>query len=209
MNLNKRSQQIHSSPPLGGRREKPKGLSDDYIVGLTDGEGCFYVQTRVLNGTNQSRVDMHFFIKLREDEFPLLKKVQQFFGCGGVYYQKEYRVNQRACYRFGVTAQKDLHERIIPFFDKYPLKSQKLKNYLLFRQIGLMVKNKEHKSREGFKKIQLLKSKMNHGARWMREIRSSSGNSEQPNYRNPPVKRAKLGAPEVAFGDEGETSDER
>jgi len=160
-------------------REKPNVLSDEYIVGLTDGEGCFYVETRAQNGAHKSsRVEMHFYIKLREDELSLLTKVQQFFNCGGVFYQKEYRVNQRNCYRFGVTAQKDLQEKIIPFFDKHPLQSQKLKNYLLFRQIGLMVKNNEHKSREGFIKIQLLKSQMNNGARWMREIRSSSGNSE-------------------------------
>ncbi len=179
MNLNKRSQQIHSSPPFGGRREKPKVLSDDYIVGLTDGEGCFYVETRAPNGTHKSsRVEMHFYIKLREDDRSLLLEVQKFFGCGGVYYQKEYRINQRNCYRFGVTAQKDLHEKIIPFFDKYSLKSQKIKNYLLFRQIAIMVKNKEHKSNRGIKIIQQLKSQMNNGARWMREIRSSSGNSE-------------------------------
>lgn len=164
MSLKKRSQQIHSTPvPIGGR-EKPNGLSDGYIVGLTDGEGCFYVETRVPNGTHTFRVEMHFFIKLREDEFPLLKKVQKFFDCGGVYYQKEYRVNQKCCYRFGVTAQKDLHEKIIPFFDKNTLQSRKLKNYLLFRQIAVMVKNKEYKSSEGFEKIRQLKLQMNRGS---------------------------------------------
>ena len=163
MNLKKRSKQIHSTP-LSGGREKPNRLSDDYIVGLTDGEGCFYVATRVPNRTHKSRVEMHFFIKLREDELPLLKKVQKFFDCGGVYYQKEYRANQKNCYRFGVTAQKDLHEKIIPFFDKNQLHSKKLKNYLLFRRIALMVKNGEHKSNEGYKKIRQLKSQMNRGS---------------------------------------------
>lgn len=178
MDLNKRSQQIHSTPLDIGGREKPKSLSEDYIVGLTDGEGCFYVEVRPPTITSNTRIEMHFFIKMREDELPLLKKVQEFFGCGGVYYQKEYRVNQRNCYRFGVTAQKDLHEKIVPFFDKHSLKSQKLKNYLLFRQIALMVKNKEHKVGGGLEKIRLLKSQMNNGARWMRESRLSSGNSK-------------------------------
>ena len=163
MSLKKRSQLIHSTP-LSGGREKPKSLSGDYIVGLTDGEGCFYVEVRAPNGTHNSRVEMHFFIKLREDEFSLLKKVQKFFKCGGIYLQKEYRVNQRNCYRFGVTAQKDLHEKIIPFFDKSPLQSEKLKNYLLFRKIALMVKNGEHKSIEGLRKIRQLKSQMNRGS---------------------------------------------
>ncbi len=163
MNLKKRSQLIHSTP-LSGGRVKPKDLSDDYIVGLTDGEGCFYVEVRVPDGVHKSRVEMHFFIKLREDELPLLKKVKRFFDCGGIYYQKEYRVNQRACYRFGVTAQKDLHGKIIPFFDNKRLQSKKLKNYLLFRKIALLVKNGEHKSNKGLEKIRQLKLRMNRGS---------------------------------------------
>jgi hypothetical protein len=179
MNLNKRSQQIHSSPTKIGRREKPKYLSSDYIVGLTDGEGCFYVETRAPYGVYKTpRVEMHFFIKMTEDEVSLLREVQNFFGCGGVYYQKEYRQNQRACYRFGVTAQKDLNDKVIPFFDKHPLKSQKLKNYLLFKEIGELVKRREHKNPKGFEKIKQLKSLMNNGTRLVREIRLPSGNAK-------------------------------
>jgi hypothetical protein len=179
MALKKRSQQIHSTmfSYMNVGREKPNSLSDDYVVGLTDGEGCFYVEIRPVTITHGTRVEMHFYIKMREDELPLLRKVQEFFNCGGVYYQKEYRINQRNCYRFGVTSRKDLYEKIIPFFDKYSLQSQKLKNYLLFRQIALMVKNNEHNTEEGLEKIRLLKSQMNNGARWMRESRLSSGNS--------------------------------
>src|ERR1035437_9959863 len=101
MNLKKRSQQIHSTTCnyMNVGREKPKGLSAGYIVGLTDGEGCLYVETRSPSLTHKSpRVEMHFFIKLREDELSLLEKVQEFFQCGGIYYQKEYRVNQQNCY---------------------------------------------------------------------------------------------------------------
>ena len=50
MNLNKRSQQIRSIPVKTGRREKPVSLFGDYIVGLTDGEGCFYVEARAPYG---------------------------------------------------------------------------------------------------------------------------------------------------------------
>lgn len=176
MNLNKRSQQIHSTSDLSGGREKPKYLSNNYIVGLTDGEGCFYIETRLPSGVFKTpRVEMHFFIKMREDEIPLLKKVQEFFGCGGIYYQKEYRLNQRACYRFGVTARKDLFNTIIPFFDKHPLQSQKLNNYLLFRKVSELVKTGDYKNPLGFKKIQQLKLQMNTRARSVREIRSPSG----------------------------------
>ena len=194
MNSKKRSQQIHSTPMYIGGREKPTGLSKDYIVGLTDGEVCFYVETRSLNGIHKSsRVEMHFFIKLREDDLSLVQKVQEFFDCGGVYYQKEYRANQKNCYRFGVTAQKDLHEKIIPFFDKNPLKSQKVKNYLLFRQIAFMVKDGEHRTSEGLETIRQLKSQMNRGARWVPEIGSPSGNSKLPKLSKSARQGSKVG----------------
>lgn len=166
MSLKKRSQLIHSTSHSGGREKPNKLLSADYIVGLTDGEGCFYVETRIPKGFHKTfRVEMHFFIKLREDDKSLLEKVKEFFTCGGIYYQKEYRKNQRNCYRFGITAQNDLHKNLIPFFDKHPLQSKKIKNYLLFRQIAQKVKNGEHKTLEGFESIQQLKSQMNKGAR--------------------------------------------
>ena len=181
MELNKRSQLIHSSSINIERREKPIKLSSDYVVGLTDGEGCFYVETRSPYGAYKTpRVEMHFFIKMTEEEILLLRSVQKFFGCGGVYYQREYRQNQRACYRFGVTAQKDLHNRIIPFFDKHQLKSKKLRNFLLFKEIGNLVKKREHKNPNGFEKIKQLKLQMNNGARLVREIRLPSGNAKLP-----------------------------
>ncbi len=164
--LNKRSQQIHSTSINFEGREKPSCLSSDYIVGLTDGEGCFYVQVRNPNLIWKSYVvGMYFFIKMREDDVSLLREVHKFFGCGGVYYQKEYRVNQRNCYRYSVTAQPDLQKTIIPFFDTHPLHSKKIRNYLLFKEIFELVKNKEHKSLAGLETIRLLKSQMNTGTR--------------------------------------------
>jgi hypothetical protein len=208
MNLNKRSQLIHSTLEFSKGREKPNSLSSDYIVGLTDGEGCFYVETRAPYGDYKTpRVEMHFFIKMREDDVSLLRKVQDFFQCGGVYYQKEYRENQRACYRFGVTSQEDLHKTIIPFFDQYPLQSKKISNYLLFKEIGELVKKREHKTLKGFERIQQLKSQMNNGARLVREIRSPSGNAKIPNLlQSARQVRGVGGTRRPSVMDEGKTS---
>jgi hypothetical protein len=38
---------------------------------------------------------------------------------------------------------------IIDFFDKYPLITQKLADYLLFKQVFEMIKNKEHLTIKG------------------------------------------------------------
>lgn len=153
-------------------------LAAEYIVGLTDGEGCFYVHTRrERSNSKKPRVDTHFYIKLHESERTLLEKVKQTLGCGAVYPQTETRSNHSVCYRYEVNAQRDIHQKLIPFFKRYPLQSQKARSFEIFREIAGMVKRKEHKTDEGFEKVVTLKKQMNTGTRRMREIRTSGGNA--------------------------------
>lgn len=157
-------------------------ISADYIVGLTDGEGCFYVNLRPPDKRTQRAsptVETHFYIKMRADELGLLKKVKKFFGCGAVYLQKEPRLNHSVCYRYEINAQRDIHGVLIPFFDKHPLQSAKSKNYLLFRRSAVLFRNRDrHKTRQVVKEIVKLKAQMNLGARRVREIRSLGGNAK-------------------------------
>lgn len=139
-------------------------LSTDYIVGLTDGEGCFYVNIHYPSkrwSRSSHGVATHFYIKMMEDELHLLEKVKAFFGCGAIYPQKDKRPNHKSCYRYEINAQKDIHQVLIPFFDKHSLQSSKKKNYQIFRQIALLVKQKKHKEKKGIEKILQLKSEMN------------------------------------------------
>jgi hypothetical protein len=144
------------------RRTKPR-VSNEYIVGLTDGEGCFYVNvgesSRYRSGV---RIQMHFHIKMQEKDRQLLEKVKNTIGCGTVYFQKEQRVNHTQCYRYTVSSQADIFKTIIPFFKQYPLQSYS-KNYSfqIFCKIAKLVKSGAHLSKTGINKIRVLKSKMN------------------------------------------------
>jgi hypothetical protein len=53
--------------------------------------------------------------------------------------------------------------KIIPHFDKYPLKTQKLADYLLFREVVMMMKRGEHLTVEGLKKIINIRATLNKG----------------------------------------------
>ncbi|RLC34866.1 hypothetical protein DRH14_02080 [Candidatus Shapirobacteria bacterium] len=99
-NCDTRSQLIHSTPTIVGGREKPM-ITADYIVGLTDGKGCFYVNP-ILKRPHTSKpcVRIHFYIKLHEDEKGLLEGVREYFGCGFIYKQKDNKKNHSTCYRF-------------------------------------------------------------------------------------------------------------
>ena len=137
-------------------------LSDDYILGLTDGEGSFCVFVRKPEkSTWKSRVECHFYIKMREDELPLLQKVKEFFGCGRISFQKEYRENQRDNYRYQVSNLRELNAIIVPFFrERYLHSSSRRRDFDLFSKILGLVNEKKHKTETGLAKIQKLKSQM-------------------------------------------------
>lgn len=136
-------------------------LKPDYIVGLVDGEGSFSVFLRKpAKATWNTRVECHFYIKMREDDLPLLKKVQKFFRCGSIFFQKEYRKNQRDNFRYQVSNKADLKNVIIPFFKKYPLQSKRIRDFRIFCDIVKLTLAGAHKTSEGIRSVGKLKSKL-------------------------------------------------
>lgn len=172
-----RSQLRHSTPTFVGGRAKPL-VSPDYIVGLTDGEGCFYVNVKPpYNRNGGGIVQLNFHIKVKVDDKQLLEKVRDSLGCGGVYYQHETRKNHAQCYRYTVASHRDILEKIIPFFQKHPLFSSKQKDFDKLCAIADLVLQGAHHNEAGIAKIRQIKSKMNQRTRSVREIRSLSGNT--------------------------------
>lgn len=92
-------------------RTKPI-ISADYIVGLTDGEGCFYVLVRQPHNENGgSRAELHFYIKMQEEDRAILESVRETLRCGAVYFQHETRKNHTQCYRYTVSSHRDILEK--------------------------------------------------------------------------------------------------
>jgi len=143
-------------------RAKPV-LKPDYIVGLTDGEGCFYVQVRASERYRLgATVHLHFHIKMQADDKELLQAVKNTFNCGNVYFQPENRRTHRQCYRYSVSSHQDILKTVIPFFKENCLQSpSKRKNFDLFCQIAGLVERKAHLNSTGLVKIRQLKSLMN------------------------------------------------
>jgi hypothetical protein len=54
-------------------------------------------------------------------------------------------------------------EKIIPFFDKYPLQGDKSLDYADFKRAAAIIKAKGHLTEEGFNQILVIKSLMNKG----------------------------------------------
>lgn len=138
-------------------------VSNEYVVGLTDGEGCFYVNVGKFSSYRAGyRIQLHFHLKMQERDRELLEKVRNTIGCGAVYFQKEKRANHCQCYRYTVGSERDIQEIVIPFFKKYQLQSaSKGASFEIFCQIAALVKEQKHLTSEGIETIRLLKAQMN------------------------------------------------
>lgn len=133
-------------------------LKSWFITGFTDAEGSFTVS--VLKSTSVRtgwQVGARFQLTLHIKDLPLLRDIQAFFGgVGKIVLSKEYCT-------FRVDSLKDIFKVIIPHFNVYPPVTQKLGDYLLFRDIVIMMGNKEHLTPEGLNKIISIKASLNHG----------------------------------------------
>lgn len=143
-------------------RTKPT-VAKEYVVGLTDGEGCFYVNIWKTPAYRAGHgVQMHFHLKMQEKDRDLLEKVKNTLECGAVYFQKEQRANHCQCYRYTVNSQTDILNKLIPFFKQHPLQSaSKQFNFRIFCQIARLLQAKAHLTPKGVERIRALKSQMN------------------------------------------------
>ena len=133
-------------------------LAAQWVTGFVDGEGCFFVginpHPEMATGY---QVLPEFTVVQHERDIQLLYALKKFFGCGVVRRNH----GARMCYR--VRNVKHLRERIIPFFEKYPLKSKKRLDYYKFRQVLTLMERGEHLTPEGIEKIRTIAAAMNTG----------------------------------------------
>ncbi len=132
-------------------------IDPNWIAGLASGDGCFYISIRNSPATKLGKsVVLKFHIVQHSRDIELIKLLISSVGCGRI----ELALEQSAVY-FVVTNFKDISEKIIPLFDKYPIQGVKALNYSDFKKIVNLIQNKEHLTEEGLLKIQSIKSNMN------------------------------------------------
>lgn len=133
-----------------------------YVVGFTDGEGCFSVSV-IRNKTTATgwQVFPEFVITQGQKSQSVLEEIKKFFGCGNLFLNKRYDNHREHLIRYCVRSRADLKEKIIPFFQKHPLRTAKQNDFKLFcRAIKLMDKG-EHLTMSGLTKIGKIIEQMN------------------------------------------------
>jgi hypothetical protein len=124
-------------------------LTPDYIVGLTDGEGCFLVQIRT-----DYRIVLRYFITQRFDNKKLLDKVYNYFKIGYVYRKFQGNDKKKTTFVYEVTKQDDIQNVIVPFFKNYPLQGVKKNSFARFTRIAKIVKGRQDTRKLSKKELQ-------------------------------------------------------
>lgn len=75
-------------------------------------------------------------------------------GCGNVYIYPD-KVS------FNLTSLSDLNSKLVPFFEKYPIRGVKLLDYMDFLKVIRLKRDKAHLTKEGLDLIREIKSGMN------------------------------------------------
>ena len=132
-----------------------------YLTGYADGEGCFCVS---FNRSHRHKfgweIRPSFSISQNSDRAEVLKLLQERFGCGSIRPDRSDKT-----LKYETRCIKDLIERVIPHFEQYPLLSSKREDFERFAQICRMMHAGDHLTREGFKEVVKLASKVNAGKR--------------------------------------------
>lgn len=146
------------SPKLSLGDSSPKKIINlNWIAGLASGDGCFHVSIRNSATTKLGKaVVLKFHIVQHSRDFELIQMLIDTLGCGRV----ELTLKQSAVY-FVVTDFKNIFEKIIPLFDKYPIKGIKSLDYCNFKEIANLMNNKEHLTEQGLSNIHSIKLNMN------------------------------------------------
>nr|QCW06948.1 hypothetical protein [Drechslerella brochopaga] len=131
----------------------PLNIQDpNWLAGFAEGEGCFFVKTTKTN----KNVSLGFQLTQHNRDALLINSFVSFFGCGRVE-----SCNNGLAVNFIVTKLSDLIEKIIPFFNEYPIIGSKSKDLEDLKKIVKIKISKEHLTPEGFEKILKIKSGMN------------------------------------------------
>lgn len=118
-------------------------LHPQWVVGFVDGEGCFNIDTHIHKTMKWGlQIQPEFTIVQNEVDVALLHNLTHFFKCGSVTKNRQDHTGTRLQYR--VKSVKLIHEHILPFFEKHPLKTKKNVEFDRFRTIVRLMHDGYH-----------------------------------------------------------------
>ncbi|MCA1838549.1 MAG: LAGLIDADG family homing endonuclease, partial [Actinobacteria bacterium] len=91
-----------------------------------------------------------------------LEELQRFFGVGHIHANRRHDNHREHLMQFQVGKRSDLQEAIIPFFERYPLRTSKRNDFEAFKRCMRIVASAEHRTPRGLIEIARITETMNH-----------------------------------------------
>lgn len=147
---------------IGADNQQERLQIASWIVGFTDGEGCFTVSV-IRNATTRfgKQIFPEFVITQGAKSLAALRKIEKFFGCGSIVCNKRYDNHHEPLYRYCVRSVDDLAHIIIPFFSAHALQTAKRNDFAVFAKVVSMMRRKQHLTEKGRETILQLAGSMN------------------------------------------------
>ncbi len=129
----------------------------NYVAGYVDGEGCFCIsfnpRPKLRTGWE---VRPSFSVSQNVDRAQVLVRIKKYFQCGSL--RRDY---SDKTLKYEIRSLTDINRKVIPFFDQFPLLSDKQRDFEVFKKICQMMGRNEHHSAIGLRKIMSLTHQMN------------------------------------------------
>jgi LAGLIDADG endonuclease len=161
--------EVSSDNPSAAENQQERLTKIGWITGYVDGEGCFSINfIRQPDRDNRKgyktgfQVAHEFAVTQGARSVDSLYMLMEFFGVGSVYINNRYDNHKEHMYRYCVRKRGDLINTIIPFFNRYPLRTAKREDFFKFAECVRRVNLGSHLDPRGLIEIVEIAETMNH-----------------------------------------------
>lgn len=126
-------------------------INDKWLTGFVDGKDCFFVEV-----ISEEKVKLAFKVILESEDVQLLYAIKKFFGYGYIE-----QANEQSYYQ--IDKLETLAKVIIPFFEKNLLLTKKKLDFLMFRDVVLILKKEKNLhglDQDSFDKVSKIETKI-------------------------------------------------
>ena len=138
---------------------KTDNIPDPYwITGFVNGEGTFDIKIYKSNTNTGYAVQLRFRIPQHERDINLIEVLFKYFGSGVIEKHTQFPAITLVIVKFS-----HIIEKVIPFFELYPLIGIKQRDFLDWCKTARLMKDKLHLTPDGLNLIRTIKDGMNKG----------------------------------------------
>jgi hypothetical protein len=159
----------NSENPSDAGNQQERLIKVGWITGFVDGEGCFSIhivqQPHRANRRGYKtgfQVAHQFVVTQGAKSVECLQMMQQYFGVGRLHCNRRWDNHKEHLYQFVVSKRRDLLQTIIPFFQRYPLRTAKRLDFEKFVRCLQIIETNAHLTPGGLLEIAEIVQTMNH-----------------------------------------------